>query len=228
QYRIFNPQDKRIIRSADVKFIPFSNKNKDCELSLNQTEQLTDSPDQSRTVSLPTLTQTIAPVNTSTVSDISITNSVENQNQTPHIAPLNDHISNSITSSTDDGSSNSEQNNLITTRPKRLTRPRVFDDTITGEWWKTSRGSSSTKATLQENLNGNQESAMVSILSIPEPQDYNEAKHSPHWDEWKKAFDDEIASLEENKVWQLVPRPDGRKIIKGKWVCKIKGNAQGE
>ncbi|KAI0992496.1 hypothetical protein K3495_g15689, partial [Podosphaera aphanis] len=42
------------------------------------------------------------------------------------------------------------------------------------------------------------------------------------------AFDDEIASLEENKVWQLVPRPDGRKIIKGKWVCKIKGNAQGE
>ncbi|KAI0993409.1 hypothetical protein K3495_g14775, partial [Podosphaera aphanis] len=42
QYRIFNPQDKRIIRSADVKFIPFSNKNKDCELSLNQTEQLTD------------------------------------------------------------------------------------------------------------------------------------------------------------------------------------------
>ena len=44
----------------------------------------------------------------------------------------------------------------------------------------------------------------------------------------KKAFEDEMKSLHENKVWQVVPRPQGRKICSGKWVCKVKGNAQGE
>ncbi|KAI0991325.1 hypothetical protein K3495_g16862, partial [Podosphaera aphanis] len=72
------------------------------------------------------------------------------------------------------------------------------------------------------------ESALISILEIPEPRSYKEAEYSPYWAEWKKAFEDEMSSFHENNVWQVVPRPEGRKIVSGKWVCKVKGNAQGE
>ncbi|KAI1006264.1 hypothetical protein K3495_g1956, partial [Podosphaera aphanis] len=69
---------------------------------------------------------------------------------------------------------------------------------------------------------------MITILEVPEPISYREAKTSPHWDEWEKAFDCEMESFAENNVWDIVPRPEGRKIVSAKWVCKFKGNAQGE
>ena len=69
---------------------------------------------------------------------------------------------------------------------------------------------------------------MISILEISEPMCYNEAKRSPQWPEWEKAFEEQISSLHENNVWQLVPRPEGRNFVGRKWVCKVKGNAQGE
>ncbi|KAI1007147.1 hypothetical protein K3495_g1070 [Podosphaera aphanis] len=69
---------------------------------------------------------------------------------------------------------------------------------------------------------------MMTMLEVPEPKSYRGAKTSPYWDEWKKAFDCEMESFAENNVWDIVPRPKGRKIVSGKWVCKVKGNAQGE
>ncbi|KAI0995525.1 hypothetical protein K3495_g12654 [Podosphaera aphanis] len=69
---------------------------------------------------------------------------------------------------------------------------------------------------------------MITILEVPEPKSYREAKTSPCWDEWKKAFDYEMESFAENNVWDIVPRPEGRKIVSEKWVCKVKGNAQGQ
>ncbi|KAI0991228.1 hypothetical protein K3495_g16959, partial [Podosphaera aphanis] len=69
---------------------------------------------------------------------------------------------------------------------------------------------------------------MVNILDESEPKSYNAAKLSPNWEHWKTAFEAEMSSFAENNVWDIVQRPPGRKIVGGKWVCKIKRNAHGE
>ena len=51
---------------------------------------------------------------------------------------------------------------------------------------------------------------------------------SPQWSDWKMAMDDELKSLKENDVWDVIPKPVGRKIVASRWVFKAKGNAQGE
>ncbi|KAI0996867.1 hypothetical protein K3495_g11315 [Podosphaera aphanis] len=103
-----------------------------------------------------------------------------------------------------------------TARPRRTVRPRVIENMITGDWWSTSHRAPVTRQSevnSSSNLNIN-ETAIITILEVPEPKSYREAKTSPYWDEWKKAFN--------------FPRPEGRKIVSGKWMRKVKGNAQGE
>jgi len=70
--------------------------------------------------------------------------------------------------------------------------------------------------------------ANLSVLLIDEPKSYRQAKVSPQWSDWKKAMDDESKSLEENDVWDVIPKPVGRKIVASRWVFIAKGNAQGE
>ena len=66
------------------------------------------------------------------------------------------------------------------------------------------------------------------MLLIDEPKSYQQAKVSPQWSDWKKAMDDELKSLKENDVWDVIPKPVGRKIVASCWVFQAKGNAQGE
>jgi len=44
---------------------------------------------------------------------------------------------------------------------------------------------------------------------------------------WKEAMEDEMASLEKSKTWDLVPLPDGRKTVGCKWVFKKKFSVDG-
>ncbi|MDF3686057.1 reverse transcriptase domain-containing protein [Enterobacter hormaechei] len=44
---------------------------------------------------------------------------------------------------------------------------------------------------------------------------------------WIEAMDDEMASLEKKKTWDLVPLPKGRKSVGCKWVFKKKSCADG-
>jgi len=78
-----------------------------------------------------------------------------------------------------------------------------------------------------EGLEGSQW-ANLSVLLIDEPKSYRHAKVSPQWSDWKKAMDDELKSLKENDVWDVIPKPVRRKIVASRWVFKAKGNAQGE
>jgi len=78
-----------------------------------------------------------------------------------------------------------------------------------------------------EGLEGSQW-ANLSVLLIDEPKSYQQAKVSPQWSDWKKAMDDELKSLKENDVWDVIPKPVERKIVASRWVFKAKGNAQGE
>ena len=64
--------------------------------------------------------------------------------------------------------------------------------------------------------------------SPTEPRTYRQALKSPEADLWRKAMDEEYGSLMENGTWKLVPLPQGRKPIGGKWVYKLKRDEHGE
>lgn len=59
-------------------------------------------------------------------------------------------------------------------------------------------------------------------FSPDDPFSYLKALHSPDAAQWVKAMTEEIGSLRENKTWELVRLPDGRKAIQCKWVFKTK------
>ncbi|CAI7903372.1 unnamed protein product [Closterium sp. NIES-54] len=61
-----------------------------------------------------------------------------------------------------------------------------------------------------------------------EPATLKEALESSDAEEWKKAMESELKSIEENGTWELVELPEGRKVITSKWLFKIKSDADGK
>ncbi|CAI7881461.1 unnamed protein product [Closterium sp. NIES-53] len=47
-------------------------------------------------------------------------------------------------------------------------------------------------------------------------------------EEWKKAMESELKSIEENGTWEMVELLKGRKAITSKWLFKIKSDADGK
>ena len=64
--------------------------------------------------------------------------------------------------------------------------------------------------------------------SRTEPRNLEDALSGPESSEWKQAMRDEMANLEENDTWELVPRPQGKRVIKSKWVYKKKYTQDGK
>ena len=59
-----------------------------------------------------------------------------------------------------------------------------------------------------------------------EPQTYV-ALAEPDAELWRRAMDEEFASLLENGTWELEKLPDGFKALPMKWVYNIKRDANG-
>ncbi|CAI7891190.1 unnamed protein product [Closterium sp. NIES-54] len=71
--------------------------------------------------------------------------------------------------------------------------------------------------------------AFFSPVEMPgEPTTLKEALESSDAEEWKKAMESELKSIEENGTWELVELPEGRKAITFKWLFKIKSDADGK
>ncbi|CAI7922814.1 unnamed protein product [Closterium sp. NIES-54] len=71
--------------------------------------------------------------------------------------------------------------------------------------------------------------AFFSLVEMPgEPNTLKEALESSDAEEWKKAMESELKSIEENGTWELVELPEGRKAITSKWLFKIKSDADGK
>ncbi|CAA6661430.1 unnamed protein product [Spirodela intermedia] len=56
-------------------------------------------------------------------------------------------------------------------------------------------------------------------VSSDEPVSFVEVEGHPSW---RKAMEEEMASIEENRTWSLVDLPHGRRAIGLKWVYKVK------
>ncbi|CAI7899588.1 unnamed protein product [Closterium sp. NIES-54] len=68
-----------------------------------------------------------------------------------------------------------------------------------------------------------------SPMEMPgEPATLKEALESSDAEEWKKAMESELKSIEENGTWELVELPEGRKASTSKWLFKIKSDADGK
>ena len=65
------------------------------------------------------------------------------------------------------------------------------------------------------------------IFHQEEPKTYKEAISSEKAENWKMAMAEEMDSLKENQVWKLVPLPPEQKLIKSKWVFKLKTRPDG-
>jgi hypothetical protein len=57
-----------------------------------------------------------------------------------------------------------------------------------------------------------------------EPQNFKEAVKK---EEWRKAMNEEMISIEKNQTWKLVNMPKKKKAVGLKWVFKIKYNEDG-
>ncbi|CAI7902650.1 unnamed protein product, partial [Closterium sp. NIES-54] len=67
-----------------------------------------------------------------------------------------------------------------------------------------------------------------SLVEMPgEPATLKEALESSDAEEWTKAMESELKSIEENGTWELVELPEGRKAITSKWLFNIKSDANG-
>jgi len=70
--------------------------------------------------------------------------------------------------------------------------------------------------------------AALSLSEPFEPKSLKQAQEDFYWNKWLKAMTLENKSLNDNKTWTLVPRPKNRRVLRGKWVYKLKRGPTGE
>lgn len=61
-------------------------------------------------------------------------------------------------------------------------------------------------------------------VAVFEPSGFWDAKEDP---KWRDAMQEELTMIEKNQTWELVERPEHRKVIGLKWVFRTKLNADG-
>ena len=67
----------------------------------------------------------------------------------------------------------------------------------------------------------------LTYLLEDEPQSFKEAMSSPEAPYWKEAINNEIESILQNHMWELVDLPPGSKPLGYKWIFKKKMKADG-
>jgi hypothetical protein len=65
-------------------------------------------------------------------------------------------------------------------------------------------------------------------ITDDDPRTVREAVDSEDGNLWKRAMEEEMASLDKNEAWDLVEFPTGRNPIGRKWVFKKNLNAEGK
>lgn len=118
-------------------------------------------------------------------------------------------------SSSSDRSTSSGDDSVPLRRSNRLSRPpqRIQVDPSRQNYYET------------EHL---QEAMVYPPTESQEPSTYQEALASQDSAKWQEAMDDEMRSLHDADTWVLVDRQPGMKVVKSKWVYRIKRNEKGD
>ncbi|KAI3768222.1 hypothetical protein L2E82_18724 [Cichorium intybus] len=66
------------------------------------------------------------------------------------------------------------------------------------------------------------------LTNLDKPTNYHEALAGPESAKWKEAMDNEINSMYDNQVWNLVDNVPGRKTAGCKWIFKKKTDMDGK
>ena len=66
--------------------------------------------------------------------------------------------------------------------------------------------------------------AMMTELINSEPSSFEEAAQH---DVLQDAMVEEYESIMKNQVWEVVPRPEGKKVVGSRWIYKVKHAADG-
>jgi Reverse transcriptase (RNA-dependent DNA polymerase) len=76
----------------------------------------------------------------------------------------------------------------------------------------------------QSTATSTQASAFLSALmrDPDEPITFQQALDSPESQQWESAMQSELKTLEENDTWTITEPPIGARVLRGKWVYKIK------
>ena len=74
---------------------------------------------------------------------------------------------------------------------------------------------------------GYSENAFSADIQIPEPRSWKEAMKSSDAASWKKAAEAEYQSLVKHHTWDMVPLPEGKKLVGGRWVFRAKHDEYG-
>ena len=61
-----------------------------------------------------------------------------------------------------------------------------------------------------------------------DPINFRQAMESSNAQKWIDAMNEEIKSMKDNDVWDLVPLPEGAKPIGCKWIFKTKRDSKGD
>ena len=61
--------------------------------------------------------------------------------------------------------------------------------------------------------------ALMTELINFEPSSFKEATQH---DVWQEAMVEEYDSIMKNQVWEVVPRPQGKKVVGSRWIYKVK------
>jgi len=70
--------------------------------------------------------------------------------------------------------------------------------------------------------------AVISIDDIIKLTTYKQTVKSPLCDKWKTAMKNEIQSLKNNNMWDIVNMPSNQHVLKECWVYKVKCDAHGQ
>lgn len=194
QFRIYVQEEGRICVSADVEFQPFTA----FKLNADRTPPST-LPQIERDQEVTQVTVTLNTLRNSFGKNFKILN-LPNEQDSSYTSRILSHQQLSKTEASEFPTAemlanHSNQENIIhsSAHPRRTVWSRVFDDTLTGDWWKGRRDPPvSGQSSVNSHKLNSAETVMISILDVSKPRSYHGAKFSVHRDEWKKAFDSKM------------------------------------
>ncbi|KAL6461003.1 hypothetical protein MHYP_G00309690 [Metynnis hypsauchen] len=155
----------------------------------------------------------------------------ERQTQTDRDQP-EDHFIEWVTTPSQTSQSLTEETKQTDTEIKRDSELESDTDPTTDAQTIRTTGRVRKKPKYLENYECAAQSSELNIdycyrATVGLPQTYKEAVTSPVANRWKKDMREEMSTFRENNTFSLVPLPEGRRTVGGRWVYALKEDDKG-